>query len=95
MPVKLRRPKTRRDPLAEAKLWSTFFDHGCFLLAGTDDQLGVSEETADEAAGEAWGRLGRLYLTSGIGHAHWALEAFGEPRAAMSAFAPKADADSD
>ncbi len=86
--MKLRRAKARMSPAEEAHLWSEVFDHGCFLLAGTAELLGVDEKYPEAAARLAWRRLGRLYLAKGLGRregyeecgrGRWALDEFGEP----------------
>ena len=89
MPVKRRRGKARMTPAQEADAWCDYFNCGAFLLAGTAEDLGLSDDgDHDEAARDAWHRLGALFLIearqhgfgrSGSGHGRWALEKFGRP----------------
>lgn len=98
MPVKRRKAKGRMTPREEAEFWGDYFDLGTFLLAGWEDRLGLAwippgdregwaarEPKVEAAGGDAWARLGRLYLDEGLGNSaprgrgRWALQTFGEP----------------
>ena len=81
MPVKSRRPKRRRSNIADLDAWSMLFETGCDFFG----DLGFrTNDEAQEAAREAWHRLGRRFLetyTPTLAQpVPWALEVFGDPR---------------
>jgi hypothetical protein len=81
MPVKRRTSKARMKPHEECGFWADFFDHGGFLLAGWETELGLplagswrERQEAERspavmvAARDAWRRLGAQYLDGALGH---------------------------
>lgn len=81
MPVKLRKPKRRRDDEAEADSWSTLFETGYDYFGDLDYP---SEADARQAARAAWRRFGKRFMSTwrpkGNRTEPWALARFGPSR---------------
>ena len=67
-------------PREVADFWGCYFDHGDFLLAGWEQELGLPWVPPGDREGwaarapqldalgrDAWRRVGRLYLEEGLG----------------------------
>lgn len=85
MPVKRRTAKHRGSSLEEAKAWGMAFCSGHDFL-GELVPYGFTwgdDDAVQEAAEEAWQRVGALYLDAVHDRSltPWALEQFGEPHA--------------
>jgi hypothetical protein len=85
MPRKQRRPKKRIDEAALLEAWTMTFSYGRDYLCDLV-QFGIeNEQEAQEAARDAWHRLGSRFMATwepspdDARQEPWALETFGEP----------------